>query len=52
MVSPDSNMGWCNLKSGAQLNDRYSVVRKLGWGINSNAWLAFDKWSVYFQVTR
>ena len=32
-------------------DERYKVVRKLGWGMNSSIWMAFDERYVLTRVT-
>ena len=46
--------GWAQLEFGDQIggDDRYTIVRKLGWGSHSSTWLARDSTSVYFQLLR
>ena len=41
MLSSELGYGYYPLTLGERLhNDKYEVVRKLGWGLNSSAWLA------------
>ncbi|GLH14737.1 Serine/threonine-protein kinase minibrain, partial [Gryllus bimaculatus] len=35
--------GYCHIRIGDILNDRYIVIRKLGWGHFSTVWLCYDK---------
>jgi len=44
--------GWAQLEFGDQIgeDDRYTIVRKLGWGSHSSTWLARDSTSVYYQL--
>ena len=43
--------GWAQFEFGDQIgrDNRYTVVRKLGWGMHSSTWLARDATSVYCQ---
>jgi len=38
----DRRGGFHDVSLGAILNSRYKIIRKLGWGRNSNVWLARD----------
>ena len=43
--------GWAQLGFGDQIGeDRYTIIRKLGWGSHSSTWLARDGTSVYCQL--
>ncbi|KAK7870230.1 hypothetical protein R5R35_003499 [Gryllus longicercus] len=35
--------GYCHIRIGDILNDRYIIIRKLGWGHFSTVWLCYDK---------
>ena len=41
--------GWAQLEFGDQIgpDNRYTIVRKLGWGMHSSTWLARESTSVY-----
>jgi hypothetical protein len=43
--------GWAQFEFGDQIgqDNRYTIVRKLGWGMHSSTWLARDSMSVYCQ---
>ena len=45
--------GWAQFEFGDQIgqDNRYKIVRKLGWGTFSSAWLARDSTSVYLQLS-
>ena len=40
--------GWAQFEFGDQIG-RYTIARKLGWGMYSSTWLARDSTSVYCQ---
>ena len=44
--------GWAQFEFGDQIGEgednRYTIVRKLGWGMYSSAWLARDSTSVHY----
>jgi len=44
--------GWAHFEFGDQTDqdNRYTIVRKLGWGMHSSTWLARDSLSVYCQL--
>lgn len=44
--------GWAQFEFGDQIgrDNRYTLVRKLGWGMFSSTWLARDSTSVYCQT--
>ena len=41
--------GWAQLEFGEQIgkDNRYTIVRKLGWGMHSSTWLTRDNMSVH-----
>ena len=45
--------GWAQFEFGDQFGegDRYTIVRKLGWGMHSSTWLARDSVSVCRQLS-
>jgi hypothetical protein len=46
-VPADKGHGFARFDFGDTIGpeDRYKIVRKLGWGLNSSVWMAFDeKW--------
>jgi len=45
--------GWAQFEFGDQIgqDNRYTIVRKLGWGMFSSTWLARDSTSVYRQLS-
>jgi hypothetical protein len=49
-VSVDDGYGYADIQFGQLLRDRYRVVRKLGWGMNSSVWLARDEQYVFHPV--
>ena len=48
MPAPDG-YGWPQIDFGQRVGkeERYTIVRKLGWGMHSSTWLARDNLSVF-----
>ena len=44
--------GWAQFEFGDQIGpeNRYTITRKLGWGMHSSTWLARDNMSVYRRL--
>ena len=44
--------GWAQFEFGDQIGpeNRYTIARKLGWGMHSSTWLARDSMSVYRRL--
>ena len=42
---------WIEFSDAMGPDKRYKVVRKLGWGMNSSIWMAFDERYVLTRVT-
>jgi hypothetical protein len=49
-LSAEQGHGFLRIEFGDTIgpDHRYKVVRKLGWGMNSSVWMAFDE--KYFQL--
>jgi serine/threonine protein kinase len=52
-VSMDEGHGFLRIEFGDMMgpDHRYRVVRKLGWGMNSSVWMAFDEQYVFIQLS-
>jgi hypothetical protein len=50
-VSMDEGHGFLRIEFGDTMgpDHRYRVVRKLGWGMNSSVWMAFDEQYVFIH---
>ena len=44
--------GWAQFEFGDQVgqDNRYTITRKLGWGMHSSTWLARDSLSAYHRL--
>ena len=44
--------GYCPVAVGEFYLDRYQVIRKLGWGVYSTVWLAWDSNRSYYVALK